>query len=382
MVKHRKMMRPNSAGSNSSEEYRRVVRGGNRDRRNSRRDLDIADESHENYDNKRMWRTFLDTVDTKTLDEVARFQILSFAIKHPLPQRHRLRLWRHHVFRETPVDAPELKALISGELKPEQTSAVDCIMMDIPRTPWVSEADEEEGLTHVLIGFSIRHKEIGYTQGLNLVGMIPLVVGFNEFETLALLEKIVCQGGLLEGCPGKEDLSVFQLKAATSLVVIQRRFPSLAARLREARVDLTLVSFDAFLSLFASRMPLHAVLRFWDFCILAHEPEVIPDHLPTAPVLALLIAQLQCILVQLPPDEDDDHLLVGFHRVLAELSVEKTEDCLAQAMRFLPIVKSALNELKFSFTPLPAIQSLSPSESFQSEEELSIDWELSSNSDF
>lgn len=276
--------------------------------------------------------------------------IWNFAIDHAIPNSSRLRLWRRATFQVPPGISAELQAVYKSDSSnyakqsDVPSATVNSILVDLPRTPWLTSKEESEDLAKVLMAFAMRNPKVGYCQGMNLIVAIPLIVGMNTQEALSFLEKTVCirMSGLLQGCPGQTDLFVFKSHVMKTSSVVERIFPDIHAVLQNAAIDLMLISFDAFLTLFSSRMPLHAVLRTWDFCILSHEYSPRELDQPSPSIVSCLVAFIKCFLCPLAQDFSDGPLIAAYHRRLASLSIDEIQLALEQAREYLPLVVKSL----------------------------------------
>ena len=317
-----------------------------RDRLGSRDDITADLHASGNNQNLAAWNDFIGL--NKSTSEYA-----DFIVSHPLPARYRLQLWRRVVFSSPPTNCPELEEALAycrqGKDMCQLTEAFRILDMDIHRTPWLVGDAETQTLRCVLTAFAMRNPGIGYCQGMNLITALPLIVGFNATELLDFLETTVCPGrnGLLQCCSGFQDLTAFRQSVSESEDLISRKFPKLLQTLEHSDVDLTLLAFDPFLTLFASRMPLNAVLRLWDFCIFYHfgygrieNPGI------SFTVVACLIAVLNQLLCPMADQLNDGLLIAAFHRKIERIPDADVDEVLISASQLLDEVNQGLQELR------------------------------------
>lgn len=229
------------------------------------------------------------------------------------------------------------------------TGAFRILDMDIHRTPWLVGDAETQTLRCVLTAFAMRNPGIGYCQGMNLITALPLIVGFNASELIEFLEVTVCPGknGLLQCCSGFQDLTCFRQAVTESEELLRQIFPSLLETLSNTDVDLTLLAFDPFLTLFASRMPLNAVLRIWDFCICYHYGYGEIQFPGTSfTVVACLISLLNNLLCPLAGQLNDGLLIAAFHRKIERIADVEVDNVLASAAGILEKVHRELQNIR------------------------------------
>ena len=317
-----------------------------RDRLSSRDNISSDVHASGNFENMTSWNECIATKRSSS-------ELADFIVTHPLPARYRIQLWRTVVFTRPSRPSPELEQALSHarhEASMDQlTKAYKVITMDIHRTPWIVGDAEFNSLRCVLTAFAMRHPGIGYCQGMNLILAIPVIVGFSDDELLEFLEETVCLGrrGVLQCCSGFEDLTVFRMFVTETETLLVRNFPTLWHTLLNAAVDLTLVAFDPFLTLFASRLPLHAVLRVWDFCLFTHIGST-PSPLPgvSFAVVSCLIAVLKHCLVPMADQLSDGLLIAAFHRKLERLTDSELDIIIATAFDMKDVVFEGLQVIR------------------------------------
>jgi hypothetical protein len=161
---------------------------------------------------------------------------------------------------------------------------------------------------------------------MNLIVAITIVVGLSPEEGELLLEKVVGrQGGLLWGCPGENDLRCFRINVSTAGNCLKKILPQIFSVLLENDIDLTLVSFDPFLTLFSSRMPLHGIVRAWDFCITCHRNVLRGEGVPAPCVMACFFAHLLCFMGPLSQNYTGGVLVAAYNRRLSSLNDEDVQ---------------------------------------------------------
>ena len=286
-------------------------------------DLDFVDEYHNSAKNKHIWRRFLEN----SPDE---HDIWKFSITHPIPTQYRARIWRnmpmHHSSGSKPQKSISPKTALS-------------IRTDVARTPWLILPSDFRTIENVLIDFARKNPRVGYFQGLNLLATVPTLVGFNGLETSDLLNNFFrddCQ----QDTP--DSLSVFCSQVDCTVFVLRESLPVIYEKFQSVGVDLTLLAFDAYLSLFTSVMPLFAVLRVWDFLLLSPEGAVRLDRsTPNAAVVSCLFAFISCIFLPVVEQQKTSVLSVYFMK-LKTVSDSDIQEILLTAKEYMDLVRNAL----------------------------------------
>ncbi|XP_064395380.1 uncharacterized protein LOC135342564 isoform X2 [Halichondria panicea] len=162
-------------------------------------------------------------------------------------------------------------------LKAKHTSAyVKQIQLDLYRTLPSNTHFQRGGngaakLENVLLAYSIHNKNVGYCQGMNMLAAIGLL--FLDEETdfwflVCVIDKLMPQQYFSPGLLAPQaDQAVVRELVATQL-------PLLSHHLQRYSIDVTLVTFNWFLTLFVDALPTETVLRILD-CFLLEGTKVL-----------------------------------------------------------------------------------------------------------
>jgi len=177
---------------------------------------------------------------------------------------------------DTPVDSSEDKAF-------------EEILLDVQRTPHLSEG-QDTSLINILVTYCSRQsKEEGslqghYVQGMHMLAACPLWAGLSEARALSIFEFVLrslCVGYYVDA-----TFAPFQRDVRVADALIAERLPQLAAALQTSGISTMTLTFDSLLCLFTRHMPLKSVLRLWDVLLLEGD----------AAVFAVLLALLERLM--------------------------------------------------------------------------------------
>ncbi|XP_014441484.1 LOW QUALITY PROTEIN: TBC1 domain family member 2A [Tupaia chinensis] len=186
-----------------------------------------------------------------------------------VPREHRPRVWRWLVHRRiqhlhTPGCYQEL--LSRGQAR--KHPAARQIELDLNRTfpnnkhftcPTSCFPDK---LRRVLLAFSWQNPTIGYCQGLNRLAAIALLVLEEEESAFWCLVAIV--ETIMPADYYSKTLTASQVDQRVLQDLLSEKLPRLTAHLGQHRVDLSLITFNWFLVLFADSLISDILLRVWD----------------------------------------------------------------------------------------------------------------------
>ncbi|KAH3685394.1 hypothetical protein WICPIJ_003632 [Wickerhamomyces pijperi] len=116
-------------------------------------------------------------------------------------------------------------------------------------------------LQNILIAFARKYPEIGYCQGMNfIVANLLIVYANNEEETFwvfvgLVIEKLPCEFFQLSNI--RRDLEKLPM-------IFAKNLPKLWKHLQRLEVELELICFNWFISLFSESLPTEIVLKIWD----------------------------------------------------------------------------------------------------------------------
>ena len=185
--------------------------------------------------------------------------------------------------REISVDWKELKrSAFNDRSNPDDNELGIQIVKDLHRTGCSTfsglDNDQERAvLKRVLLAYARWNKEIGYCQGFNIIAALILdVMGRKEEEALKIMIFLVDK--VLPASYFSNNLRALSVDMAVFRELLNLYLPNLSKHLQDLQVKaqqelgsggyeppLTNVfTMQWFLTLFATCLPLHAVLRIWD----------------------------------------------------------------------------------------------------------------------
>ncbi|XP_012576782.1 PREDICTED: TBC1 domain family member 2A isoform X2 [Condylura cristata] len=203
------------------------------------------------------------------LGELTRSTELKQLLRAGVPREHRPRVWKwlvhlrvHHLY--SPGRYKEL--LSRGQAR--KHPAARQIELDLNRTfpnnkhftcPASAFPDK---LRRVLLAFSWQNPAIGYCQGLNRLAAISLLVLDEEESAFWCLVAIV--ETIMPADYYSKTLTASQVDQRVLQDLLSEKLPRLMAHLAQHRVDLSFITFNWFLVVFADSLISNILLRVWD----------------------------------------------------------------------------------------------------------------------
>eukprot|EP00252_Welwitschia_mirabilis_P000883 TRINITY_DN10875_c0_g2_i1.p1 TRINITY_DN10875_c0_g2~~TRINITY_DN10875_c0_g2_i1.p1 ORF type:complete len:362 (+),score=59.89 TRINITY_DN10875_c0_g2_i1:144-1088(+) len=146
------------------------------------------------------------------------------------------------------------------------TPATKQIDHDLPRTfpshPWIDTPEGHAALRRVLVAYSFRDSHVGYCQGLNYVAALLLLVMKKEEDAFWMLA-VLLENVLVSDCY-TSNLSGCHVEQRVFKDVLAKKLPRISAHLDNLEFDVSLVTTEWFLCLFAKSLPSETTLRVWD----------------------------------------------------------------------------------------------------------------------
>ena len=270
-----------------------------------------------------------------------------------------------HYFREMGVDWKELRrSAFNDRSNPDDHELGIQIVKDLHRTGCStfsgSDNDQERAvLKRVLLGYARWNKEIGYCQGFNIIAALILdVVGRKEEEALKIMIFLVDK--VLPTSYFSNNLRALSVDMAVFRDLMNHHLPRLSKHLRDLQIqaqqDLTSGGYEPpltnvftmqwFLTLFATCLPLHAVLRIWDAIMMEGSEVIIRTALALWEVL-------QGKLLKLTHSADDFYTEMG--SLLQDIVDQRSDmidvdDLLGMVYSFAPFPFPKLNQLREQYT--------------------------------
>ncbi|KAJ7556328.1 hypothetical protein O6H91_05G078600 [Diphasiastrum complanatum] len=155
---------------------------------------------------------------------------------------------------------------LTEAVKDKVTAATRQIDHDLARTfpthPWLNSPEGHRTLRQILVAYSFRDSRVGYCQGMNYVAALLLLVLKSEEDAFwmlaALLERVLYSDIY------SENLYGCHIEQRVFKDLLMKKFPRLAAHLDLIQFDVSLITTEWFLCLFAKSLPTETTMRVWD----------------------------------------------------------------------------------------------------------------------
>ncbi|XP_055283102.1 TBC1 domain family member 2A isoform X3 [Moschus berezovskii] len=204
-----------------------------------------------------------------TLGELAPSAELKQLLREGVPHEHRPRVWRWLIrLRVRHLQAPGCYQALLSRGQACKHPAARQIELDLNRTfpnnkhftcPTSSFPDK---LRRVLLAFSWQNPTIGYCQGLNRLAAIALLVLDEEESAFWCLVAIV--ETIMPADYYSKTLLASQVDQRVLQDLLLEKLPRLMAHLGQRRVDLSFITFNWFLVVFADSLISNILLQVWD----------------------------------------------------------------------------------------------------------------------
>ncbi|XP_035108828.1 TBC1 domain family member 2A isoform X3 [Callithrix jacchus] len=203
------------------------------------------------------------------LDELVPSAELKQLLRAGVPREHRPRVWRWLVhLRVQHLHTPGCYQELLSRGRTHEHPAARQIELDLNRTfpnnkhftcPTSSFPDK---LRRVLLAFSWQNPTIGYCQGLNRLAAIALLVLEEEESAFWCLVAIV--ETIMPADYYCNTLTASQVDQRVLQDLLSEKLPRLMAHLGQHHVDLSLITFNWFLVVFADSLISNILLQVWD----------------------------------------------------------------------------------------------------------------------
>ncbi|XP_029649821.1 TBC1 domain family member 2B isoform X3 [Octopus sinensis] len=215
------------------------------------------------------WDNFMTGLDKKELQRCSELKSL---IRSGIPQEHRERIWNGCVnfyvsHRRKHLHADHYQKLVAQVINQKPNPEAKQIELDLLRTLpnnkyYMSlESEHVQKLRRVLLAFSWQCSSIGYCQGLNRLAAVALLFLSEE-------EAFWCLIAIVEYLLPQDYYSSTMIAAQTDQRVlkdlVQDKLPRLHGYLEKENIDLSLFTFNWFLTIFVDNVPPETFLRVWD----------------------------------------------------------------------------------------------------------------------
>ncbi|XP_023561226.1 TBC1 domain family member 2A isoform X2 [Octodon degus] len=203
------------------------------------------------------------------LGELAPSAELKQLLRAGVPHEHRPRVWKWLVHRRVQhLHTPGCYQELLSQGRACEHPAARQIELDLNRTfpnnkhftcPTSSFPDK---LRRVLLAFSWQNPTIGYCQGLNRLAAIALLVLEEEESAFWCLVAIV--ESIMPAEYYSKTLMASQVDQRVLQDLLSEKLPRLMAHLGQHHVNLSLITFNWFLVVFADSLISDILLRVWD----------------------------------------------------------------------------------------------------------------------
>ncbi|XP_037348936.1 TBC1 domain family member 2A isoform X1 [Talpa occidentalis] len=203
------------------------------------------------------------------LSELTRSTEVKQLLRAGVPREHRPRVWRWLVhLRVYHLHSPGRYKELLSRGQAHKHPAARQIELDLNRTfpnnkhftcPSSTFPDK---LRRVLLAFSWQNPTIGYCQGLNRLAAIALLVLDEEESAFWCLVAIV--ETIMPADYYSKMLTASQVDQRVLQDLLSEKLPRLMAHLAQHRVDLSFITFNWFLVVFADSLISNILLRVWD----------------------------------------------------------------------------------------------------------------------
>lgn len=214
------------------------------------------------------WENYMVTHKNRDLQKTPELKAL---VRNGVPHEHRATIWNfciNECVQETRrIAGDEYYHHLLESIKGRPSPAVKQIELDLLRTLPNNkhydklDADGTTKLREVLLAYSWHNPDVGYCQGLNRLVAITLLY-LNEEESFWCLVAIVEH--LMPRDYYSKTLVASQADQRVLKDLLAEKLPRLSAHFDALMVDLSLVCFNWFLTVFVDSFPIQTTLRVWD----------------------------------------------------------------------------------------------------------------------
>lgn len=226
-------------------------------------------EIDEKITHQHKWDNFMTGLDKRELQRSSELKAL---IRSGIPYEHKERIWSGCVnfyvgHRRKHLEPDHYQNLVAQVMNQKPNPEAKQIELDLLRTLpnnkyYMSlESEKIQKLRRVLLAFSWQCSAVGYCQGLNRLAAVALLF-LNEEDAFWCLVAIVEY--LLPQDYYSSSMVAAQTDQRVLKDLVQEKLPRLHAYLEKESIDLSLFTFNWFLTLFVDNVPPETFLRIWD----------------------------------------------------------------------------------------------------------------------
>ncbi|ELU03415.1 hypothetical protein CAPTEDRAFT_172092 [Capitella teleta] len=219
------------------------------------------------------WENYLVSLGNRPLQQSADLKLM---IRTGVPMEYRSRVWKacidwrssnlrlccgdqHYnalleqveIIQSSPVVTPLSRQIEVDLLRtlPDNKHYESCTSAGIPK------------LRRILLAYSVHNPDVGYCQGLNRVAAIALLFLSEEdafWSLVSIVESLMPRGYYAQ------SLIAAHADQRVLKDIVADKLPRLTAHLEQHRVDLSLFTFNWFMTIFVDNIPVETFLRIWD----------------------------------------------------------------------------------------------------------------------
>ncbi|CAM6078912.1 unnamed protein product [Sphagnum tenellum] len=156
----------------------------------------------------------------------------------------------------------DLTQAVKGRVTPATRQIDHDLGRTFPTHAWIDSADGRAALRRLLVAYSFRDSRVGYCQGMNFVAAMLLLVMKTEEDAFWMLA-VLLENVLFNDCYA-ENLYGCHVEQRVYKDMFKKKFPRLATHLEKIEFDVSLVTTEWFLCLFAKSLPSETTMRVWD----------------------------------------------------------------------------------------------------------------------
>ncbi|XP_002961883.2 growth hormone-regulated TBC protein 1 [Selaginella moellendorffii] len=193
---------------------------------------------------------------------------LRMLIRKGIPPQLRPRIWLFlsgAAKKRSTVPHSYYKDLVDA-VRDKTTAATRQIDHDLDRTfpthPWLSSPAGQQTLRRVLVAYSFRDSRVGYCQGMNFVAGLLLVVMKTEEDAFWMLA-VLLENVLLSDTYS-DNLYGCHIEQRVFKELLRKKCTRLALHFEAMDFDVSLLTTEWFLCLFAKTLPSETTMRIWD----------------------------------------------------------------------------------------------------------------------
>ncbi|XP_031556555.1 TBC1 domain family member 2B-like [Actinia tenebrosa] len=218
-------------------------------------------------------RLLQDAMENESLDRatLSRSVELKTLTRAGIPHQYRAQIWKQCIevyVRETKKVAgkdyyTKILASMAGKFSPAAKQIELDLLRTLPNNKHYDKPDSDgiDKLRRVLLAYSGHNPEVGYCQGINRLVAIAMLY-LTEDEAFWFLVAVI------EHIMPKDYYSKTLLAAQADQRVLKdllaEKLPRVNTHLENLSVDLSLITFNWFLTIFVDSFPIETILRIWD----------------------------------------------------------------------------------------------------------------------